>query len=53
MFSIKAKKRDASAPLDILRKKGELPAVFYGVKNPATSIVISNIEFKKIWHKAG
>ena len=53
MFAIKAKKRDGAASLDVLRKGGEIPAVFYGAKNPATSILISNIEFKKIWHKAG
>ena len=53
MFAIKAKKRDASVDSTELRKKGEIPAVFYGAKNPSTSIVISNIEFKKIWHKAG
>jgi large subunit ribosomal protein L25 len=53
MFAIKAKKRDAGVNLGILRKKGEIPAVFYGAKKPATSIYISNTEFKKIWHKAG
>lgn len=53
MFAIKAKKRDGAINLDVLRKKGEIPAVFYGSKNPATSITLSNTEFKKIWHKAG
>ena len=53
MFAIKAKKRDVGVGSDALRKKGEIPAVFYGAKNPSTSIVISSIEFKKIWHKAG
>ncbi len=53
MFSIKAKKRDVGADSTELRKKGEIPAVFYGAKNPSTSITISNIEFKKIWLKAG
>jgi large subunit ribosomal protein L25 len=53
MFSIKAKKRDASAKLDILRREGEIPAVFYGAGKNATSISISNIEFKKVWREAG
>lgn len=53
MFSIKAKKRDEAVDSMELRKKGEIPAVFYGAKNPSTSITISNIDFKKIWHKAG
>jgi large subunit ribosomal protein L25 len=53
MFAIKAKKREAGVDVDALRKRGEIPAVFYGAKNPSTSIVISAIEFKKIWLKAG
>lgn len=50
---IKAKKRDSHTNLDAVRKTGELPAVFYGAGQKNTPISISNIEFKKIWHKAG
>jgi large subunit ribosomal protein L25 len=53
MFAIKAKNRDLKDNLEKLRKVGEVPAVFYGMKNATTPISISNIEFKKVWHKAG
>ena len=53
MFAIKAKTRDLKDNLEKLRKAGEVPAVFYGMANPTTPISISNIEFKKVWHKAG
>lgn len=53
MFAIKAKTRDLKDNLEALRKAGQVPAVFYGMANPTTPISISNIEFKKVWHKAG
>jgi len=53
MFSIKAKKRDAKSPLPALRKGGEMPAVFYGMKKATTPIALSLIQFKKIWKEAG
>lgn len=53
MFAIKAKKRDLNIKLDVLRKSGEIPAVFYGAGEEVTSISVSIIEFKKIWYKAG
>jgi large subunit ribosomal protein L25 len=53
MFSIKAKKREISENLATMRKAGEIPAVFYGMGKDSTPISISNIEFKKVWHKAG
>ena len=53
MFAIKAKKRDTSIKLDILRKGGEIPAVFYGAGKDTTSISVPIIEFKKIWRDAG
>ncbi|MEK7175305.1 MAG: 50S ribosomal protein L25 [Patescibacteria group bacterium] len=52
MFTINAKNRDLSLKIGALRKRGEIPAVFYGA-GKATSIVINNREFKKIWHQAG
>src|SRR3989344_4901976 len=53
MLKIVAKKRDAKTSLETLRKGGGIPAVFYGAGNNSTPISISNVEFKKIWHKAG
>ncbi len=53
MFLIKADKRDSNIKLDVLRKSGKIPAVFYGAGKNTTSISIGNIEFKKIWREAG
>ena len=53
MFKIKATNRDTKSNLDVLRKNGEIPAVFYGMGKDTTSISIPVVEFKKIWHKAG
>ena len=53
MFVIKAEKRDSSIKLDVLRKSGKIPAVFYGAGKETTSISIPNIEFKKVWKEAG
>ena len=53
MLTLKAKKRDVKESLEILRKEGVLPAVFYGAGIASTSISISKVEFKKIWNKAG
>ncbi|MDE2399844.1 MAG: 50S ribosomal protein L25 [Patescibacteria group bacterium] len=53
MFIIKAKKRDAGTKLDTLRKGGEIPAVFYGMKKETTAVSVSTVEFKKVWREAG
>ncbi|HEU0085923.1 MAG TPA: 50S ribosomal protein L25 [Candidatus Paceibacterota bacterium] len=53
MLAIKAKKRDAKENLTDLRKAGELPAVFYGLKQDTTSVSVNLIEFQKIWREAG
>ncbi len=53
MFTIKAKKRDIGANLEMLRKAGEMPAVFYGMGKESTPISVSIIDFKKIWRDAG
>ena len=53
MFTIKAKKREGDTKLAILRKEGEIPAVFYGAGVTTTPISLSTIEFKKIWRDAG
>ena len=53
MFTIKAKKRDLAVKLDVLRKSGEIPAIFYGAGKKTTSISIPMVEFKKTWREAG
>src|SRR3989344_8952932 len=53
MFIIKANKRDPGIKLDVLRKSGKIPAVFYGAGQDTTSISISSTDFKKVWRDAG
>lgn len=53
MFVIKAKNRNEGVSSDTLKKTGEIPAVFYGMKKETTSISIPIVEFKKIWRDAG
>jgi large subunit ribosomal protein L25 len=53
MFTIKASKRDSDVKLDVLRKSGEIPAVFYGMGKVATSISVPTVLFKKVWREAG
>ena len=45
--------RDKSVKLDLLRKEGRLPAVFYGKKEASTPISVSKIDFLKAWKEAG
>ena len=52
-MKLKADLRDKAEKLDTLRKAGKLPAVFYGKKEPSTSISISKIDFLKAWQTAG
>ena len=53
MLTLKAKKRVVGEKTEVLKKGGEIPAVFYGMGKSSTSISISIVEFKKIWNKAG
>lgn len=53
MFKLKVEKRDLKEGLEPLRKSGKIPAVFYGSKDPATSIKLALVDFKKAWKTAG
>jgi large subunit ribosomal protein L25 len=53
MLILEAEKRDNTQSLEVLRKGGKMPAVFYGKKTPSTSITISHKDFVKVWHTAG
>ncbi len=53
MLSLKVEKRDTKADLDEMRKKGRIPAVFYGKKEPSTPISVSQTDFLKVWKSAG
>lgn len=53
MFVIKTEKREKGADLEVLRKEGMIPAVFYGAGKESASISVPVLEFKKIWKEAG
>jgi large subunit ribosomal protein L25 len=52
-INLKAVKREKTEKLGAIRKGGNIPAVFYGPKEAATSITLSEVEFVKVWKKAG
>ncbi len=53
MTKLKVEMRDKSTKLDLLRKSGQMPAVFYGKKEASTPISISKIDFLKAWKESG
>lgn len=53
MFTLKVEKRDLKENVAALRKSGQMPAVFYGPKDPSTPIKVSLTDFKKAWKTAG
>lgn len=53
MVTLTVKKRDTKENLYNLRKGGNIPAVFYGPKEDATPITISQVDFDKVWRDAG
>jgi large subunit ribosomal protein L25 len=53
MISIQAEVRDGSENNVELRKKGFVPAVFYGPKEDSTPIKIKEGDFQKIYEEAG
>jgi large subunit ribosomal protein L25 len=53
MFTIKAEARDLGDKLDILRKSGKIPAVYYGTGKETTPISLATSQFKKLWRDAG
>ena len=53
MLTLNVQKRDAHTDLSDIRSQGLMPAVFYGKKEPATSISLSQVDFMKAWKQAG
>ncbi len=53
MFKLTVQKRENKESLDLLRTSGQVPAVFYGPKDPSISIKLSLADFKKAWKSAG
>lgn len=53
MFTLQATTRDIKTDASLLRKEGNLPAVFYGSGKESTPITISLKDFIKVWKAAG
>ena len=53
MITLNYAKRDVSEDPSAFRKKGLLPAVFYGKKQSSIPIVVSVPDFIKVWKEAG
>lgn len=53
MISLTVEKRDPKVKVDVLRKQGKVPAVFYGPKQKSSSVYVSMKDFVKVWKKAG
>ncbi|MCK5027071.1 MAG: 50S ribosomal protein L25 [Candidatus Pacebacteria bacterium] len=53
MPKLKATERDLKKKPTFLREEGFVPAVYYGKKDKGTPVVVSKIDFKKIWKEVG
>jgi large subunit ribosomal protein L25 len=53
MPKLKATTRVAGKKTAELRAEGIIPAVFYGAKEAATSVIINVRDFKKVWKEIG
>ena len=53
MLALEVKTREASESADTLRKRGAVPAVFYGPKEKTTPIAIDALKLEHLWKEAG
>lgn len=53
MLTIEVKPREMKESPEALRKRGAVPAVFYGPKEGATAVAINSLKFERIWREAG
>lgn len=53
MISLNTEKRDLKVSPEEIRNAGKIPAIFYGPKEKSTPISVSNVDFIKVWRKAG
>ena len=53
MITLEVLKRDSSESPETLRKKGIVPAVFYGPKEDTTPIAIDSLKLERLWREAG
>ena len=53
MITLKVELRDKSASPEAIRQAGQIPAVFYGKKEPSTPISLNLVDFLKVWKQVG
>ncbi|MEK7107168.1 MAG: 50S ribosomal protein L25 [Patescibacteria group bacterium] len=53
MLALEIKVREPNESADALRKRGSIPAVFYGPKEGATAVSIDALKFDRVWKEAG
>ncbi len=53
MLSLDVKSRQIGGRLQKIRNEGQLPAVYYGKKEASTPIMVSMVDFLKVWKQAG
>src|SRR3989338_7906616 len=53
MLTVEVEKREMKESPEALRKRGAMPAVFYGPKEGATAVAINALKFEKVWREAG
>jgi len=53
MLALEIKPREAKQSPSSLRKRGVVPAIFYGPKEAATPIAIDALKLEKVWRAAG
>jgi large subunit ribosomal protein L25 len=53
MLTLQADIRDTKTDAALIRKAGNIPAVFYGKKEASTPISIREVDFLKVWKEAG
>ncbi|MEK7652559.1 MAG: 50S ribosomal protein L25 [Patescibacteria group bacterium] len=53
MKTLEVKKRDAIKTPEEIRNEDNMPAVYYGKKTESTPVLVSMIQFKKMWKDVG
>lgn len=53
MTILNAKLRDNATKMHTIREEGGIPAVFYGFKKDATSLVVNSVDFTRVFREAG
>lgn len=53
MLALEVKAREAGETSESLRKRGVVPAVFYGPKEESTSISVDALKLEHVWRDAG